>query len=1124
MSRSELSPAAVRERSRGVSREAPARSPFASPWAPACAFALAFALSTAASAGPRPLSPLSPFATAAQPQQRFSLLSGPRETLPLREHSQLSRWSLLDPKREALDSPPPRKADQPYAQDAYVLPQRPGKNQVRYADFVWRDHDYLDDDGSAGLRLYFYDSEYKVARIAAGFIRQSWRYLSDRFSYKPSLKVPYILYNSYREFLQTNVFQVSEGTLGVTSPQDLRMTLPYFGERRRFLETSVHEMVHQFTIQKIAERCASAGTENTVTAFPLWFIEGIAEYYSHGQGIDPETDMFLRDLVLNQQGEIGYDIPAFAEDRAYSFLYTYKYGQARLAFLSETYGEKVIQGVLDQAPRLGGGMRRGEPREGFMGLLSRLAGDQPQQMDAKWRQWLRKRTFPAYLGARQDLPDTTELKLPDELDTFTATADGNLIFYRGVERETGRAKLVLIDRRDPGSATRLAIDQAPGTESLRPVLAAVMAVHDTAVAWFAQSDGYDVLHVRSVARTERRQDGTPRPVIGLRLGKDRFRDVKLDGILEAGDPTFSPDGKRLAFYGLDREGKLDIYVLDLDEGLTHAPRRLTDDLYAERELSWGADGIVYSSDATESGSYNLFRIDPETGARARLTNAPVDQHEPVALPGGAVIFASTQGGKSDLWFLQAGRIRRLTDFSTAVRRPVVSPQGLYGVAFYGGRFRLLEFATSELLSADEQDAVPPAEQLTNAPPIAFPDEPIPQIAPRYEPLALGRNWRIEGAQALVGGGGTGYAPFGQGAIAFGDVLGDQSLLATLAIYGSFDLTDFYAFYVNRMNRLNWGVAVFHTFRQGRDDRFPSATLCGQPPPSPTDQRNACELFYFQRLYGAEGLLSYPLSTFGRLELTARLQGVARSLQVDGIIDEYGYPTTLDDAEVAPVRGGDFNSELALGWGWDTTRYGLGGAIGGTSIYVEGGVGWIPSASADNRAYAWLQSDLIETIKLIGRSKIIARAALGYSDGSRFGRHFYLSSFDNLRGYRFSDLRLLGDGYYVAQAELQFPLDILVRLAFFQNITGILGLDFGGVFATHAAQKNYPDLGKFQAIVTEAWANRSMNWVLGANLGLGPFELRVQFAKGIDVGGIIPETDGNGSPTWVPNISLRYAYF
>ena len=44
------------------------------------------------------------------------------------------------------------------------------------------------------------------------------------------------------------------------------------------------------------------------------------------------------------------------------------------------------------------------------------------------------------------------------------------------------------------------------------------------------------------------------------------------------------------------------------------------------------------------------------------------------------------------------------------------------------------------------------------------------------------------------------------------------------------------------------------------------------------------------------------------------------------------------------------------------------------------------------------------------------------------------------------------------------------------------------------------------------------------LGLGPFELRVQFAHGVDIGGLIPERDDNGNSTWVPNISLHSAYF
>src|SRR5712671_3269832 len=422
---------------------------------------------------------IAPAVRAASPGPRLSLF-GPREDLPWHRHDAL--WQLTG--RELTWN-----KDKPLAQEAYVIPQRPGKNQVRYFDFHWRDYDFLDDDGSAGIRFYFYDREYPVARIAAGLVRQSWAYLTDRFNYKPSFKVPYILYNTYREFLETNVFEVQEGTLGVTSPQDLRMTLSYSGDRQQFTEVSTHEMVHQFHIQKVAERAASAGLDSPIGAFPLWFTEGLAEYHAHGQTIDPETDMFLRDVVLNPNGEIGYDIPSLEEDRPYAFLYTYKY----------------VQAVLDQSPRLGGGGRRGDPGGGgggggFMGLLSRIAGEQPQQMNARWQEWMRKRAYPTYLQSKQDLPDVTELRLPDELDWFVSSNDGNLIFYRGVERETGRAKLVLIDRRDPTSNKQIAIDQHPGTESLHIVMKSVMAVCDTGIAWFAQDGDSDVLHFRSVNR------------------------------------------------------------------------------------------------------------------------------------------------------------------------------------------------------------------------------------------------------------------------------------------------------------------------------------------------------------------------------------------------------------------------------------------------------------------------------------------------------------------------------------------------------------------------------------------------------------------------------------------------
>ncbi|HUJ28733.1 MAG TPA: hypothetical protein VLW85_22085, partial [Myxococcales bacterium] len=118
-----------------------------------------------------------------------SLMPGPTLSLPWAEHGQLTQLTGRSPLSGG------------YGQEAYVVPQRPGKNLVRYFNYDWQDFDFLDDDGSAGVRFYFYRRELPVARIAAGLVRDSWRYLSDRFQYKPSTKVPYILYNSYREFL-----------------------------------------------------------------------------------------------------------------------------------------------------------------------------------------------------------------------------------------------------------------------------------------------------------------------------------------------------------------------------------------------------------------------------------------------------------------------------------------------------------------------------------------------------------------------------------------------------------------------------------------------------------------------------------------------------------------------------------------------------------------------------------------------------------------------------------------------------------------------------------------------------------------------------------------------------------
>ena len=53
---------------------------------------------------------------------------------------------------------------------------------------------------------------------------------------------------------------------------------------------------------------------------------------------------------------------------------------------------------------------------------------------------------------------------------------------------------------------------------------------------------------------------------------------------------------------------------------------------------------------------------------------------------------------------------------------------------------------------------------------------------------------------------------------------------------------------------------------------------------------ACEVLYLQKEYGVEGLLSYPFSTFSRIDASARLMGVSRTFFDNFAYDRFGSPT------------------------------------------------------------------------------------------------------------------------------------------------------------------------------------------------------------------------------------------
>jgi len=250
-------------------------------------------------------------------------------------------------------SPPPLIQDEEALRDVYVLPTRPGQNRVAYWSHDWQVHEFKPERGGGGVKLFFYAREREAARYAAAAIGESYERLTDRFHYLPRTSIPFILYASSSEFLATHGFFGSEGTLGATDPRDLRMAQPFFGNVRQFARVATHEMVHQFTIQKVRDSALAAGTESPLLAMPLWFIEGLAEYGSLG-GMDPEGDYILRDLMTNPDPMRGYALPHFFDAMAGGYIGVYKLGQARVTFISETYGHDKVIELLERSAEMMG--------------------------------------------------------------------------------------------------------------------------------------------------------------------------------------------------------------------------------------------------------------------------------------------------------------------------------------------------------------------------------------------------------------------------------------------------------------------------------------------------------------------------------------------------------------------------------------------------------------------------------------------------------------------------------------------------------------------------------------------------------------------------------------------------
>ncbi|MCC7241062.1 MAG: PD40 domain-containing protein [Acidobacteria bacterium] len=141
---------------------------------------------------------------------------------------------------------------------------------------------------------------------------------------------------------------------------------------------------------------------------------------------------------------------------------------------------------------------------------------------------------------------------------------------------------------------------------------------------------------------------------------------------DARQPSFSPDGKWITFFGY-RDGCYDLWAIAPDGSQQH---KLTWGAFDDREPVFSHDGtrVAFSSDRgnTLGSDYNIWTLDVQSGEFRQVTKDPADDYMPTWSPDDKEIaFASTRGDGRSVWAINLadGTERRVASAAGRVDAP-----------------------------------------------------------------------------------------------------------------------------------------------------------------------------------------------------------------------------------------------------------------------------------------------------------------------------------------------------------------------------------------------------------------------------------------------------------------------
>jgi hypothetical protein len=871
-----------------------------------------------------------------------------------------------------------------------------GQNKIQYTKFDWQvlttEH----------YNIYFYPEEKDVAEAAAKLAEESYEYLQEKFNHTIDKKIPFIVYSSPVFFEQTNIVPgiLPENVAGFTEFFKQRVVIPFNGSYSDFAHVVRHEIVHVFTMQKISY-VAKMHRKNNIPRPPLWFTEGIAEYWSSGW--DSQADMMMRDMTIS--GRI------MSIDNLYSIsgsFLMYKVGQSILNYLGETYGDDKLSDLFDNWWKA----------RTFSNVVEITYGKSLDEIGSEWEYWLRKRYYP-YIE-NQELPDRVAEKLTRDGYNIKPTVflkdtrDGRKEYIGFKTYRMGYSSIAAmpLDGEASDYTTLVKGGRSEQHESLHFIDSGLDGNLNGLIAFASKSQESDALNIYDTKR-----------------GKV-IRKAKFDSLIAISSPSWSGDGTRIVFEGTTKSGRSDLYLYDFDgEELT----RLTNDIYVDKTPAFShTDGLIaFSSDRSFSGkdgSRNLFLYDLGTGEIRQLTyGKQIDESPRFTRSGDRIIFTSDRAGGMNLFVIDGvtngnRQTLQMTNFVTGVFDPILAEYDstVIFAAYQNFGFHIykMDMPESPLDVTGHHSTDDNFDSATWS--MARLEGELSEGSARYK-----TQFSFDIAQSAVA-----YDPIvgtmGGLQFALTDILGNHQYYFLL--YNTADTREDFvksinagATYINKTHRINFGGGLFHFYNEYSERYYG---------------------YVGERNYGGFLTGSYPVSRYRRFESSLFL----RALEKDTTFST-GHPLKATTA----MWTLSYIKDTSI---WDPT-----GPIDGIRLNI----GMSQSIDIVDMKYfnSTYNIDFRKYFRL-GKSSAYAARLMYLKSVGRDKQRYYLGGSWSLRGYERREF--YANNLLLINNELRFPLvnDLLISFPIgnvrFQAIRGALFFDIGNSWEDFKSSETDPDLG------------------------------------------------------------------